>query len=349
MFVTPISADLLQNAPGRPVFQSPDLHTALLHHRWQEAARHIRQQIEAGDHTLWVLRWTCLSQSSNALTAVETEAKHQGLDLNLETDPMVQLEGQHVLKTIDTLVFWAKWPSFKGLYSLSLRRLHYLLRNIHLYPLNGNHDLVIGLELSNVLLKLKDARLALHVLQELANKVAVLPDHEEKSLYYSLLGRMSLSLGNVSLAVFWFGQVEVLLTGTTWPYTSDPRMSLDIPSNYLGHSLLIMNRSFLLLGDGHYAAATEILQKIQDSSPVIQANVAVLSLYNGSVEGPTQCLKNALTQFPFLINQPAIPFNLSTLFEMSDHTDEKKEDLYKKAILIAGDSFDVMSLKPSDK
>ncbi|KAJ3293849.1 Trafficking protein particle complex subunit 12 [Borealophlyctis nickersoniae] len=218
--------------------------------------------------------------------------------------------------------------------------------------LTRSRETQLQLQIVNILLEMKDFRLAIDVLLELIRA------RPEDADLLSGLGRVYLQLGNIPAAAETFAKVETILNQTSSISNTTPSgvacpAALSTPAtaaNFSRPDLVLANRAFLHMSESEWeqasAALTELLT-IHPSPPTCVNNLAICQLYLGNVGQAISFLESIAVEMPAKAGvSEELVFNLCTLYDLTDQSAERKRKLFGGVVAkYAGDDFAVENIK----
>ncbi|KAI8811591.1 hypothetical protein BJ742DRAFT_736529 [Cladochytrium replicatum] len=304
---------------------------------------------------LWFFRFIALSKL-NLLELAQLEIDKLGEfdspELRFEMYPDLFPSGedgkprQGWMVSFELRVFHAKLPGLRGNVMESINRLYKLMFEYRVELSNNDISAQEALSLHsrlgvlqtlvvNHLLELRDTSLALEVTGALLKGTGRNPDA------LSAQGRTFLQLGDIPAARAAFAEVQKLVDSPDFKPGGAPPNRPD---------LVLMNLGFLHMAEGEFEQAVSVLTELLTMDPqnaVAVNNLAVCQLYMGNVGQAISFLESIAIDMPTKagICHPLL-FNLSTLFDLTDQSKERKKRLLLNVVVKhAGDNFSADSLK----
>jgi tetratricopeptide (TPR) repeat protein len=157
----------------------------------------------------------------------------------------------------------------------------------------------------------------------------------------SIVDCFSLQIGNLPEAESIFKKIERL-------------MGIDencdtLPNEILRPALLLSNRGLLLIAQGEFKKALSIFSDLVQRVPEVcipMNNLGICYLLDGNVGQAACFLENMLIDNPVkAATCESLVFNLSSMYDLTEHTADKKRRILKCIAKVCGDDFDAESLR----
>ncbi|KAJ3414924.1 Trafficking protein particle complex subunit 12 [Chytridiales sp. JEL 0842] len=314
----------------------------------------------------WLVRLIALERLRH-FEALNIELERLGVsqwesapEWKFESHPEVFGEGagkMGCMVSFELRLYAARFPVLKGGHTEALKRLYTLLYQTRVARLSevGEKQLLltrevqIQLHIANVLLDMKDYKLALKVLE------GVLVFTSDDVDLLSAVGRVYLQLGDVHSAKRLFDKVESILLPES-AVTGEPA-NINLTSSSSRPDLILTHRAFSALADSQYPTTIQHLSHLLTIPPsatpskkleiTTTNNLSVSHLYTGSLPTALSHLENLSTTHPGIVGGcPQLLFNLCTLYELVENSAGRKKRVLGTVVASGGgDDLDVACLK----
>jgi Tfp pilus assembly protein PilF len=122
-----------------------------------------------------------------------------------------------------------------------------------------------------------------------------------------------------------------------------------VPNEISRSDLLLSNRGLLLIAQGEFKKASSIFSDLVSRVPEVcfpMNNLGICYLLDGNVGQASGFLENMIIDNAIKAGTcESLVFNLSSMYDLTEHTSEKKRRILKSIAKVCGDDFDAECLR----